>query len=249
MQCTQVGIKKKNKNMYKRILLKLSGESLMGKMQYGIDPDKLAAYTQEVKTVYEMGVQIGIVIGGGNIFRGLQGTQKGYDRVRGDQMGMLATTINALALQSAFEKAGLPVQVLTAIRMEPIGVFYDKQKAMQLLNSGHILIFAGGTGSPFFTTDTAAALRAIEMEADILLKGTRVDGVYSADPEKDPRATKFETIGFKEVLQKNLRVMDLTAITMCMENQMPLCVFDMDTMGNLTRLLQGEPIGTTITLD
>lgn len=232
--------------MYKRILLKLSGESLMGQQGYGIDPQRLQAYAHQIDAIAQMGVQIGIVIGGGNIFRGLSGAQRGFDRVKGDQMGMLATTINALALSSALEATGRPVRVLTAVRMEPIGDFYNKAKALRLLAKGNIVIFAGGTGSPYFTTDTASSLRAIEIEADVMLKGTRVDGIYTADPEKDPTATKFDTITYDEVLQRGLKVMDLTSIVMCKENNMPIYVFDMDTDGNLLRVINGEKIGTLV---
>ena len=232
--------------MYKRILLKLSGESLMGQQGYGIDPQRLQAYAHQIDAIAQMGVQIGIVIGGGNIFRGLSGAQRGFDRVKGDQMGMLATTINALALSSALEATGRPVRVLTAVRMEPIGDFYNKAKALRLLAKGNIVIFAGGTGSPYFTTDTASSLRAIEIEADVMLKGTRVDGIYTADPEKDSTATKFDTITYDEVLQRGLKVMDLTSIVMCKENNMPIYVFDMDTDGNLLRVINGEKIGTLV---
>ena len=232
--------------MYKRILLKLSGESLMGQQGYGIDPQRLQAYAHQIDAIAQMGVQIGIVIGGGNIFRGLSGAQRGFDRVKGDQMGMLATTINALALSSALEAIRRPVRVLTAVRMEPIGDFYNKAKALRLLAKGNIVIFAGGTGSPYFTTDTASSLRAIEIEADVMLKGTRVDGIYTADPEKDPTATKFDTITYDEVLQRGLKVMDLTSIVMCKENNMPIYVFDMDTDGNLLRVINGEKIGTLV---
>lgn len=232
--------------MYKRILLKLSGESLMGKQGYGIDPDRLSAYARQIKAIADKGVQIGIVIGGGNIFRGLSGAQKGFDRVKGDQMGMLATVINSLALSSALEDVGQKVRVLTSVRMEPIGDFYNKPKALRLFEKGNVVILAGGTGSPYFTTDTASALRAIEIEADVMLKGTRVDGVYTADPEKDPTATKFDEITYDEVLSRGLKVMDLTAITMCKENNMPIYVFDMDTEGNLLKVINGERIGTLV---
>lgn len=232
--------------MYKRILLKLSGESLMGKQGYGIDSDRLSAYARQIKAIADKGVQIGIVIGGGNIFRGLSGAQKGFDRVKGDQMGMLATVINSLALSSALEDVGQKVRVLTSVRMEPIGDFYNKPKALRLFEKGNVVILAGGTGSPYFTTDTASALRAIEIEADVMLKGTRVDGVYTADPEKDPAATKFDEITYDEVLSRGLKVMDLTAITMCKENNMPIYVFDMDTEGNLLKVINGERIGTLV---
>lgn len=232
--------------MYKRILLKLSGESLMGQQGYGIDPQRLKAYAEQIHAIAQMGIQVGIVIGGGNIFRGLSGAQKGFDRVKGDQMGMLATTINSLALSSALEALGQKVRVLTSVRMEPIGDFYNKGKALRLFEKGNVVIFAGGTGSPYFTTDTASSLRAIEIEADVMLKGTRVDGIYTADPEKDPSATKFDEITYDEVLRRGLKVMDLTAIVMCKENNMPIYVFDMDTEGNLLRVMQGEQIGTLV---
>ena len=232
--------------MYKRILLKLSGESLMGAKGYGIDEQRLAAYARQIKEIADLGVQIGIVIGGGNIFRGLSGSQKGFDRVKGDQMGMLATVINSLALQSALEAIGQKVRVLTSVRMEPIGDYYNKAKALRLFEKGNVVIVAGGTSNPYFTTDTASALRAIELEADIMFKGTRVDGIYTADPEKDHNAQKFSEITYQEILAKGLRIMDLTAITMCMENQMPIYVFDMDTEGNLLKVVQGEEIGTLV---
>ena len=235
-----------NSTMYKRILLKLSGESLMGAKGYGIDEQRLAAYARQIKEIADLGVQIGIVIGGGNIFRGLSGSQKGFDRVKGDQMGMLATVINSLALQSALEAIGQKVRVLTSVRMEPIGDYYNKAKALRLFEKGNVVIVAGGTSNPYFTTDTASALRAIELEADIMFKGTRVDGIYTADPEKDPNAQKFSEITYQEILSKGLRIMDLTAITMCMENQMPIYVFDMDTEGNLLKVVQGEEIGTLV---
>ncbi len=233
--------------MYKRILLKLSGESLMGQQGHGIDPQRLQAYAKQIKEIAQLGVQIGIVIGGGNIFRGLSGAQQGYDRVKGDQMGMLATVINSLALSSALEAIGQPVRVLTSVRMEPVGDFYNKAKAIRLMEKGNIVILAGGTGLPFFTTDTASGLRAIEIEADIMFKGTRVDGIYTADPEKDPTATKFDTITYDEVLERKLKVMDLTAITLCKENKMPIYVFNMDKEGNLLKVIKGEQIGTLVT--
>ena len=232
--------------MYKRILLKLSGESLAGQQGHGIDPQRLSAYAKQIKEIADLGVEIGIVIGGGNIFRGLSGAQKGFDRVKGDQMGMLATVINSLALSSALEALGQKVRVLTSVRMEPVGDFYNKNKAIRLLSKGNIVILAGGTGLPFFTTDTASGLRAIEIEADIMLKGTRVDGIYTADPEKDPTATKFDTITYDEVLERGLKVMDLTAITLCRENKMPIYVFNMDKEGNLIKVIQGEQIGTLV---
>lgn len=231
---------------YKRILLKLSGESLMGSKQYGIDENRLSEYASQIKEIAEMGVQVGIVIGGGNIFRGLSGESKGYDRVKGDQMGMLATVINSLGLSSALTAIGQKSRVLTAIRMEPIGEIYSKWKAIEAMENGEIAIISCGTGNPFFTTDTGSALRGIEIEADVMLKGTRVDGVYTADPEKDPTATKFDTISYDEIYNKGLKVMDLTATTMCKENNLPIIVFDMDTVGNLVKLMKGENIGTYV---
>ncbi len=232
--------------MYKRVLLKLSGESLMGAKQYGIDEVRLADYARQIRQIAERGVEIGIVIGGGNIFRGLSGAQKGFDRVKGDQMGMLATVINSLALSSALEAIGQKVRVLTSVRMEPIGELYSTAKALRLMAKGNVVIVAGGTGNPYFTTDTASVLRAIELQANVMMKGTRVDGIYTADPEKDPSATKFTEITYDEVLQRNLKVMDLTAITMCRENKMPIYVFDMDTVGNLEKVVNGEQIGTLV---
>lgn len=231
---------------YKRVLLKLSGESLMGKKQYGIDETRLAEYAAQIKAVVAMGTQVGIVIGGGNIFRGLSGASKGFDRVKGDQMGMLATVINSLALSSALTAIGVRARVLTAIRMEPIGEFYNKWRAIELLEQGEVVIMSGGTGNPFFTTDTGSSLRAIEIEADVMLKGTRVDGIYTADPEKDPTAVKFKDITYDEIYNRGLKVMDLTATTMCKENNMPIVVFDMDTNGNLVKVMNGEPIGTVV---
>ena len=231
---------------YKRILLKLSGESLMGSKQYGIDETRLAEYAAQIKEIAEMGVQIGIVIGGGNIFRGLSGASKGFDRVKGDQMGMWATVINSLALSSALVAQGVKAKVLTAIRMEPIGEFYNKWRAIELLEQGNVVIMSGGTGNPFFTTDTGSSLRGIEIEADVMLKGTRVDGIYTADPEKDPTATKFSEITYDEIYNRGLKVMDLTATTMCKENNLPIIVFDMDTVGNLKKVMSGENIGTLV---
>ena len=231
---------------FNRILLKLSGESLMGKQSYGIDPERLADYARQIKEIHEMGIQIGIVIGGGNIFRGLTGSQKGFERVKGDQMGMCATVINSLALSSALGAIGVKTKVLTAIRMEPIGEFYSKWKAIEALENGYVCIFSAGTGSPYFTTDTGSSLRGIEIEADVMLKGTRVDGVYTADPEKDPQAEKFTKITYKEVLQRGLKVMDLTAICMCQDNHLPIYVFNMDVVGNLKKVLDGEEIGTLV---
>ena len=233
--------------MYKRILLKLSGESLAGESKQGIDTERLSQYAEQVKAIAQRGVQIGIVIGGGNIFRGLSGAQRGFDRVKGDHMGMLATVINALALQSALEAIGQPVRVLTSIRMEPIGDFYSPAKAIRLLEKGNVVILAGGTGAPYFTTDTGSSLRALEIKADVMLKGTRVDGIYTADPEKDPKATKFDEITYDEVIRRGLKVMDLTATAMAKENGLPIYVFNMDKEGNLARVIDGEKIGTLVT--
>ena len=231
---------------FKRILLKLSGESLQGNQGYGIDVERLNDYASQIKEACEMGVQVGIVIGGGNIFRGLSGAGKGFDRVKGDQMGMCATVINSLALSSALGAQGVKSRVFTAIRMEPIGEFYNKWKAIEALEAGEVVIMSGGTGNPYFTTDTGSSLRGIEIEADVMLKGTRVDGVYTADPEKDPTATKFADISFDEIYNRGLKVMDLTATTMCKENNLPIYVFNMDVYGNLKRVLDGEPIGTLV---
>ena len=231
---------------FKRILLKLSGESLMGNQGYGIDPERLSDYARQIKEVSEMGVQIGIVIGGGNIFRGLSGSQKGFDRVKGDQMGMCATVINSLALSSALGAIGVKNRVMTAIRMEPIGEFYSKWKAIDAMNNGEVVIMGAGTGSPYFTTDTGSSLRGIEIEADVMLKGTRVDGVYTADPEKDPTATKFHDITYEEVIARNLKVMDISATAMCMQNNLPIYVFNMDVVGNLKKVIEGEEIGTLV---
>jgi len=239
-------LKKHKMIKYKRILLKLSGESLMGDQQYGIDQKRLNDYAEEIAILVKAGVQIGIVIGGGNIFRGLSGATKGFDRVKGDQMGMLATVINSLALDSALKNHGVKSRVLTSIRMEPVGEFYSKEKAIAALTNGEVVIISGGTGNPYFTTDTASALRGIEIEAEIMLKGTRVDGIYNADPEKDPTATKFETISFNEIYQLNLRIMDLTATTMCNENNLPILVFNMDQKGNLQKVIAGESVGTIV---
>ena len=233
-------------NKFNRILLKLSGESLMGEKQYGIDEKRLGEYAQQIKEIHEMGIQIGIVIGGGNIFRGLSGASKGFDRVKGDQMGMLATVINSLGLSSALGAVGVKTRVLTAVRMEPIGEFYSKWKAIESMENGEVVIMSAGTGNPFFTTDTGSSLRGIEIEADVMLKGTRVDGIYTADPEKDPTATKYTQITYDEILDMKLKVMDLTAITMCRENNMPIYVFDMDTVGNLEKVMNGQQIGTLV---
>ncbi|MBR4853301.1 MAG: UMP kinase [Alistipes sp.] len=231
---------------YNRILLKLSGESLQGEQKYGLSPAVLQSYAEQIKAVAESGVQIGIVIGGGNIFRGLQGAKKGFDRVKGDQMGMLATIINSLALHSALEDNGVKAKVLTSIRMEPIGEYYSKAKAIEYLEAGYVVIIGGGTSNPYFSTDTASALRGIEIEAEVMFKGTRVDGVYTADPEKDPTATKFDRITFDEVYNRDLKVMDMTAFTLCKENGLDIIVFDMDTPGNLEKVMQGEAIGTLV---
>lgn len=231
---------------YKRILLKLSGEALMGERQYGIDPDRLKEYAEEIKSVVNLGVEVAIVIGGGNIFRGVAGAANGMDRVQGDYMGMLATVINSMALQSALEEAGVYTRLQTAIRMEQIAEPFIKRRATRHLEKGRVVIFGAGTGNPYFTTDTAATLRAIEIDADVILKGTRVDGIYSADPEKDPTATKFDTLSFDEVYKKGLNVMDMTAFTLSQENNLPIIVFDMNTRGNLEKLIKGENIGTLV---
>lgn len=235
-------------NRYKRILLKLSGESLAGGAGHGIDTERLLSYARQIKAVADRGIEIAIVIGGGNIFRGLGGVDRGFDRVTGDQMGMLATVINSLALRSGLESVGAPVKVFTALNMYPIGSYYSSRSAIAALEKGKIAILAGGTGNPFFTTDTGASLRAVEIAADVMLKGTRVDGIYTADPEKDPEAVKFDTITFDEVYNRGLKVMDLTATAMCRENNMPVIVFDMDTPGNLERVMAGENIGTVVTV-
>ena len=231
---------------YKRILLKLSGESLMGSQGYGIDPQRVKDYAEEIRDIARSGIEIAIVIGGGNIFRGLAGAARGVDRVKGDQMGMLATVINSLALASALETAGQPAQVFTAVNMFPIGEYYSKWRAIDAMKQGKIAIISCGTGSPCVTTDTGSALHGIEVEADVMLKGTRVDGIYTADPEKDPSATKFDEISYDEILARGLKVMDLTATVMCKENHLPIIVFDMDTRGNLTRVMAGENIGTLV---
>ncbi|MBC7125284.1 MAG: UMP kinase [Bacteroidales bacterium] len=231
---------------YKRILLKLSGEALMGDDKYGINTQVLTSYAKQIKEVADLGVEIGIVIGGGNIFRGLSGVSKGFDRVKGDQMGMLATVINSLALQSAIEGAGGNAKVFTATKMEPVGELYTKAKVIEGFKQGYVAIIAGGTGNPFFTTDTASALRGVEIEAEVLLKGTRVDGVYTADPEKDKTAIKFDELTFTDAYEKKLKVMDLTAFTMCSENNLPILVFDMNTPGNLMKVVTGERIGTLV---
>ncbi|HLO89538.1 MAG TPA: UMP kinase [Lentimicrobium sp.] len=231
---------------YTRILLKLSGEALMGEQQYGIDPSRLAEYANEIKQAVEKGVQVAIVVGGGNIFRGLQGAAKGFDRVQGDYMGMLATVINSMALQGELEKYGIKTRLLSGIVIDPIAESMSRAKAIEYLQAGEVVIIGGGTGNPFFTTDTAAVLRAVELKADVVLKGTRVDGVYTADPEKDITATRFDNISFADVYEKNLNIMDMTAITMCRENNLPILVFNMNIKGNLLRLLEGHQIGTLV---
>lgn len=231
---------------YKRILLKLSGESLMGDKQFGIDHNRLSQYAEEIKEIAEKGVQIGIVIGGGNIFRGIQAEQGGIDRVQGDYMGMLATVINSMALQSALERIGIQTRLQSAISMDQICEPYIKRRAIRHLEKGRVVIFGAGTGNPYFTTDTAASLRAIEIEADVILKGTRVDGIYTADPEKDKNAIRYETISFNEVYEKGLNVMDLTAFTLCNENKLPIIVFDMNKPGNLNKVVTGASVGTLV---
>lgn len=233
---------------YKRILLKLSGESLMGKQQYGIDPDMLRHYAEQIKELVEDGIEVAIVIGGGNIYRGMQAASTGFDRVQGDYMGMLATVINGLALQSALEdeKIQVKTRLVTAIDMKKVAEPYIRRKAMRHLEKGRVVIFSAGTGSPYFTTDSAAALRASEMEVDVILKGTRVDGVYSADPLKDPTATKFDTISFARVISLQLGVMDMTAFTMCQQNNLPIIVFDINDPTNLRRIVRGEQVGTLV---
>ena len=233
---------------YNRVLLKLSGESLMGHQGYGIDTERLRSYAAQIADAVDAGTQIAIVIGGGNIFRGLSGAAKGFDRVMGDQMGMLATVINSLALCSALRGTGHGAKVFTALNMYPIGEYYSKWKAIEAMERGDVAIIAGGTGNPFFTTDTGAALRAVEVEAGVMLKGTRVDGIYTADPEKDPTATRFDEITYDEVYNRGLKVMDLTATALCKENDMPIIVFDMDTPGNLAKVLAGKETGTLVKL-
>ena len=231
---------------YNRILLKLSGESLMGKQQFGIDPDMLKHYAQQIKAISDLGVEIAIVIGGGNIYRGLQAADSGIERVQGDYMGMLATVINAMALQSSMEQIGVYTRLVSAIEMRQIAEPYIKRRAIRHLEKGRVVIFSAGTGSPYFTTDSAAALRANEIDADVILKGTRVDGIYTADPEKDPSATKFDTISFTRVISLGLNVMDMTAFTMCQENNIPIVVFDINQPSNLMGIIQGETIGTLV---
>ncbi len=231
---------------YKRILLKLSGESLMGTTQYGIDNERVKQYAEDIKAVHDKGLEIAIVIGGGNIFRGLSAEKSGMDRAQADYMGMLATVINSMALQDALEKVGIKTRLLTAIKMEQICEPFIRRRAVRHLEKGRVVIFGAGTGNPYFTTDSAAALRAIEIKADVVLKGTRVDGIYTADPEKDPLATKYEEISFREVYNKGLNVMDMTAFTLCEENQLPIIVFDMNKHGNFMKIASGEPIGTLV---
>ena len=231
---------------YKRILLKLSGESLMGDQQYGIDNKQVLQYAQDIKSVREKGIEIAIVVGGGNIFRGLSAEKSGMDRAQADYMGMLATVINCMALQNALETVGVETRLQSAIKMEQVCEPYIRRRAMHHLEEGKIVIFGAGTGNPYFTTDTAASLRAIEMKADVVLKGTRVDGIYTADPEKDPTATRFDEISFQEVYDKGLNVMDMTAITLCQENKLPIIVFDMNKEGNFMKIASGEPIGTLV---
>jgi uridylate kinase len=231
---------------YKRILLKLSGESLMGDKSFGLDSDVIARYAQDVKSVTELGVQVAIVIGGGNIYRGMNEAETGIERAQGDYMGMLATVINGMAVQSGLEKAGVYTRLQSAIKMEQIAEPYIRRRAMRHLEKGRVVIFGAGTGNPYFTTDTAGSLRAIEIKADVILKGTRVNGIYSADPEKDPGAVKYETISFQECITKNLKVMDMTAFTLCMENNLPIVVFDMNKPGNLLKVVTGEKVGTVV---
>lgn len=233
---------------YKRILLKLSGEALMGAKQYGIDPVRLSEYADEIKSVVDKGVQVAIVIGGGNIFRGVAGASSGMDRVQGDHMGMLATVINGLALQAALEDKGIDTRLQSAIKINEVAEPFIRRRAMRHLEKGRVVIFGGGTGNPYFTTDSAAVLRAIEVEADVILKGTRVDGIYTSDPEKDKTATKFDTLSFKDVLTKGLKVMDTTAFTLSQENELPIVVFDMNKKGNLLKIVSGEQIGTVVNM-
>jgi uridylate kinase len=231
---------------YKRILLKLSGESLMGEKEFGLDPKMLQQYANDIKSIIDDGVQVAIVIGGGNIYRGMNENETGIERAQGDYMGMLATVINGIALQSIIEKVGIKTRLLTAIKMEQIAESYIRRRAIRHLEKGRVVIFGAGTGNPYFTTDTAGSLRAIEIDADVILKGTRVNGIYTADPEKDPTATKYDTISFKDVISKNLKVMDMTAFTLCQENNLPIVVFDMNTPGNLKKIVHGENIGTVV---
>jgi uridylate kinase len=231
---------------YKRILLKLSGESLMGDKEFGLDPKMLLQYATDIKSAVDQGIQVAIVIGGGNIYRGMNEAETGIERAQGDYMGMLATVINGIALQSIIEKVGIKTRLLTAIKMEQIAEPYIRRRAIRHLEKGRVVIFGAGTGNPYFTTDTAGSLRAVEIDADVILKGTRVNGIYTADPEKDPTATKYDTISFKDVISKNLKVMDMTAFTLCQENNLPIIVFDMNTPGNLLKIVSGENIGTVV---
>ncbi len=233
---------------YKRILLKLSGEALMGTRQYGIDPVRLQEYAQEIKQITDKGIEVAVVIGGGNIFRGLAAASRGMDRVQGDNMGMLATVINGLALQNALENEGIPTRLQSAVKINEVAEPFIRRRALRHLEKGRVVIFGGGTGNPYFTTDSAAVLRAIEIKADVILKGTRVDGIYSSDPEKDATATKFDFISFDDVLKKGLKVMDTTAFTLSQENQLPIVVFDMNTKGNLLKVVSGDKIGTKVNL-
>ncbi len=231
---------------YNRILLKLSGESLMGDRSFGLDPKMLEQYSNDIKTITDLGVQVAIVIGGGNIYRGMNEAETGIERAQGDYMGMLATVINGMALQSALEKTGVKTRLLTAIKMEQVAEPYIRRRAIRHLEKGRVVIFGAGTGNPYFTTDTAGSLRAVEINADVILKGTRVDGIYTADPEKDPTATRYEKLSFSEVISQNLKVMDMTAFTLCQENKLPIIVFDMNTTGNLQKVVEGKNIGTLV---
>jgi uridylate kinase len=242
-------ILRKNKmlaKMYKRILLKLSGEALQGADKYGINENVLLQYAEDIKAVSQKNTQVAVVVGGGNIFRGLSGTQRGFDRIKGDYMGMLATVINSIAIQSTLISTGQKAKVLTSIRMEPVGEYYSCDRAIEYMNDGYVVIIAGGTGNPFFTTDSAAALRAVETQCDVLLKGTRVNGIYTADPETDKSAIKFDTLTFSEAYGRNLKIMDLTAFTLCRENNLPIIVFDINEKGNLLKIINGEKTGTTV---
>ncbi|MDR0754284.1 MAG: UMP kinase [Prevotellaceae bacterium] len=232
--------------MYKRILLKLSGEALQGADKYGINENVLLQYAEDIKAVSQKNTQVAVVVGGGNIFRGLSGTQRGFDRIKGDYMGMLATVINSIAIQSTLISTGQKAKVLTSIRMEPVGEYYSCDRAIEYMNDGYVVIIAGGTGNPFFTTDSAAALRAVETQCDVLLKGTRVNGIYTADPETDKSAIKFDTLTFSEAYGRNLKIMDLTAFTLCRENNLPIIVFDINEKGNLLKIINGEKTGTTV---
>jgi uridylate kinase len=232
--------------VYKRILLKLSGESLVGENSFGIDPSMVNRYAREIKSVVDLGVEVAIVIGGGNIYRGMNESETGIERAHGDYMGMLATVINGMAIQAMLEKQGMYTRLLSAIKMEQVAEPYIRRRAIRHLEKHRVVIFGAGTGNPYFTTDTAGSLRAIEIEADVILKGTRVNGIYTADPEKDPNAVKYDTISFKECIDKNLKIMDMTAFTLCMENKLPIIVFDMNEEGNLKRLVCGEKVGTLV---